>query len=162
MPRPGLLSAQVMKTVRRRRLVRVSYRVVFGTLAMVNAVLANHGWQINTAFVERLHLDLRQRVAAVGRRVNTLCQGEDGLRQQLVVFQTYHNFVLPHASVRQPLLVPEPTNGKGSAKQWRSWTPALASGITEHVWTLREVLLFRVPPWPQPQELYAGAEQDGS
>jgi len=152
MPRPGLLYAQVIKTVRQRRLVRVSHRVVFGTLATVNEVLANHGWQINTSFVERLNLDLRQRVAAVGRRVNTLCQGEDGLRQQLVVFQTYHNFVLPHASLRQPLLVPEPTNGRGSAKQWRPCTPAMAAGITEHVWTLREVLLFRVPPWPQPQE----------
>jgi IS1 family transposase len=153
MPRPGLLYAQVIKTVRRRRLVRVSHRVVFGTLATVHEVLANHGWQINTSFVERLNLDLRQRVAAVGRRVNTLCQGEDGLRQQLVVFQTYHNFVLPHASLRQPLLVPEATNGSGSAKRWRPCTPAMAAGITEHVWTLREVLLFRVPPWPQPQEL---------
>jgi hypothetical protein len=36
-------------------------------------------WKINTAFVERLNLDIRQRVAAVGRRVNTLCQGKDGL-----------------------------------------------------------------------------------
>jgi hypothetical protein len=30
-------------------------------------------------------------------------------------------------------------------------TPAMAAGLTDHVWTLREVLLFRVPPWPQPQ-----------
>jgi hypothetical protein len=42
-------------------------------------------------------------VAAVGRRVNTLCQGEDGLRQQLVVYHAYYNFCLPHASLRQPL-----------------------------------------------------------
>jgi len=41
---------------------------------------ATCGWTINTAFIERLNLDIRQRVAAVGRRVNTLCQGEDGLR----------------------------------------------------------------------------------
>jgi hypothetical protein len=106
--------------------------------------------KMNTAFIERLNLDIRQRVAAVGRRVNTLCQGEDGLRQQLVVFQAYHNFVLPHASLRQPLLVPEPTKGSGSAKQWRPCTPAMAAGLTDHVWSLKEVLLFRVPPWPQP------------
>src|SRR6266536_14415 len=98
----------------------------------------------------RLNLDIRQRVAAVGRRVNTLCQGEDGLRQQLVVFQAYHNFVLPHASLRQPLLVPEPTKGSGSAKQWRPCTPAMAAGLTDHVWMLKEVLFYRVPPWPQP------------
>ena len=107
-------------------------------------------WQIKTAFVERLNLDIRQRVAAVGRRVNTLCKGEDGLQQQLVVCQSYHNFVLPQASLRQPLLIPEPTNGSGSARRWRPCTPAMAAGLTDHVWTLREVLMCRVPPWPQP------------
>jgi hypothetical protein len=153
MPLPQLLYAQVVKTMRRRRLVAVQHRVVFGTLERVKHVLAACGWQINTAFVARLNLTIRQRVAAVGRRVTTLCKDEDGLRQQLVVFQTYHNFCLPHASLRQPLRVSEPTNGQGSAKQWRPCTPAMAAGLTDRVWTLREVLLFCVPPWPQPQAL---------
>src|SRR6266850_3245283 len=96
MPLSQLLYAQVIKTVRRRRLVRVSHRVVFGTLEAVNAVLAPHGWHINTAFVERINLSIRQHVAAVGRRVSTLCKGEDGLRQQLAVFHCYYNFCLPH------------------------------------------------------------------
>jgi IS1 family transposase len=78
MPLPQLLYAQVIKTVRRRRLVRVHHRVVCGTLDAVNRVLAPYGWQINTAFVERLTLAIRQHVAAVGRRVNTLCKHEDG------------------------------------------------------------------------------------
>jgi IS1 family transposase len=150
MPRPGLLYAQVVKTVRRRRLVRVTHRVVFGTLEAVQQVLAACGWQINTAFVERLNLDLRQHVAAIGRRVATLCKGEDGLRHQLALFQTYHNFCLPHTSLHQPLPQPLPTNGTGSTKQWRPSTPAMAAGLTDHVWSLREVLLYRVPPWPQP------------
>jgi IS1 family transposase len=150
MPLPQLLYAQVVKTVRRRRLVDVKHRVMFGTLEAVNHVLAPLGWQINTAFVERINLTIRQHVAAVGRRVSTLCKGEDGLRQPLAVFHCYDNFCLPHASVRQPLPQPEPTNGTGSAQQWRPWTPAMAGGLTDHVWTLREVLLYRVPPWPQP------------
>src|SRR5262245_7128411 len=141
MPLPHLLYAQVVKTVRRRRLVRVSHRVVFGTLEAVEQVLAACGWQSQTAFVERLNLDIRQRVAAVGRRVNTLCKGEDGVRQQLVVFQTYHNFCLPHASLHQPLAEPLPTNGSASVKLWRPCTPAMAAGLTDRVWTLREVLL---------------------
>ena len=151
MPLLELLYAQVVKSYRRRRLVGVTHRVVFGTQRTIEQVLARCGWTINTAFVERLTLDRRQRVAAIGRRVNTLCQGAEGLRDQLVLFQTYHNFVLPHASLRQPLPVPEPTNGSGSAKVWRRCTPAMAAGLTDHVWTLKEVLLFRVPPWPQPQ-----------
>jgi IS1 family transposase len=149
-PLPGLLYAQVVKTVRRRRLVDVQHRVVFGTLEAVQQVLAACGWQINTAFIERLNLSLRQHVAAVGRRVTTLCKGETGLRQELTLYQVYYNFCLPHTSLRLPLPQPVPTNGAGSAKEWRPRTPAMAAGLTDHVWTLREVLRFRVPPWPQP------------
>lgn len=150
MPLPQLLYAQVIKPVRRRRLVPVSHRVVFGTLEAVNDVLAPHGWHLNTAFVERLNLTLRQHVAAVGRRVSTLCKGEAGLLEQLAVFHCSDNFCWPHASVRQPLPQPEPTHGTGAAQVWRPCTPAMAAGLTDRVWTLREVLLFRVPPWPQP------------
>src|SRR5712691_10036213 len=151
MPQSGLLYAQVVKTVRRRRLVRVRHRVVFGTLEAVQQVLAACGWQINTAFVERINLSIRQQVAAVGRRVMTLCKGEDGLRQQLALYHVYYNFCLPHVSVRQALLHPAQTHGSGSATQWRPCTPAMAAGLTERGWSLREVLLYRVPPWPQPQ-----------
>src|SRR5215813_11355112 len=151
MPQPGLLYAQVVKTTRRRRLVNVTHRVVFGTLEAVNQVLSPLGWQINTSLVERFNLSLRQHVAAIGRRTSTLCKGEAGLRQQLALYHIYYNFVLPHASLRQPLAEPVATQGHGSATQWRPYTPAIAAGLTDHVWSLREVLLYRVPPWPQPQ-----------
>jgi len=142
MPLPQVRYAQVVKQHRRRHLVGVKRRVGFGTLEAIEQVLSVCGWQINTAFVERLNLDIRQRVAAVGRQVHTRCQGADGLQHQLVLFQASHNFVLPHSSLRQPLLVPEPTNGTGSAKQWRPCTPAMAAGLTDQVWTLRAVLLY--------------------
>jgi IS1 family transposase len=153
MPRPALRYAQVVKTYRRRRLVHVRHRVIFGTLEGVKHVLASQGWQINTAFIERVNLTIRQHVAAVGRRVVTLCKDEEGVRQQLALYHVYYNFCLPHASLRRPLPQPEPTNGRGSAKQWRPCTPAMAAGLTDHVWTLREVILCRVPPWPQPAGL---------
>jgi len=86
-PLPELLYAQVVKSYRRRRIVGVTHRVVFGTRLAIEQILTRCGWTINTAFVERLNLDIRQRVAATGRRVNTLCQGEAGLRDQLVLFQ---------------------------------------------------------------------------
>jgi hypothetical protein len=151
MPLPALRYAQVVKSYRRRRLVGVTHRVVFGTRLAIEQMLARCGWTINTAFVERLNLDIRQGVAAIGRRVNTLCQGEAGLRAQLALFQVYHNFVLPHASLRQPLPAPEVTKGRGSAQVWRPCTPAMAAGLTDHVWSLTEVLCYRVPPWPQVQ-----------
>jgi hypothetical protein len=139
MPLPELLYAQVVKSYRRRRIVGVKHRVVFGSRLAIEQLLATCGWTINTAFVERLNLDICQRVAAIGRRVNTLCQGEAGLRDQLALFQVYYNFVLPHASLRQPLPAPEGTNGGGSAKLWRPYTPAMAADLTDHVWSLKEV-----------------------
>ena len=90
--------------------------------------------------MERLTLTIRQHVAAVGRRVSTLCKGEDGMRQQLALSHTYYNFCLPHTSLRLPLPQPEATHGTGTTKYWQPRTPAMAAGLTDHVWTLREVL----------------------
>jgi hypothetical protein len=143
---PRLLYAQVVKHYRRRRLVGMRPRVVFGSLPAVKQILSSQGWQINTAFIERVNLSIRQHVAAVGRRVLTLCQEEDGLRQQLALYHLYSNFCLPHRSLRLPLPQPMLTHGTGSAKRWRPCTPAMAAGLTAQVWSLREVLLFRVPP----------------
>jgi IS1 family transposase len=59
MPLPQLLYAQVVKTTRRRRLVDVTHRVVFGTVEAVHQVLRPLGWHINTSLVERFNLSLR-------------------------------------------------------------------------------------------------------
>ena len=59
MPLPELRYAQVVKSYRRRRLVGVTHRVVFGTQLAIEQVLAACGWTINTAFVE---------VRSVGRK----------------------------------------------------------------------------------------------
>src|SRR5262249_33242656 len=102
-------------------------------------------------FAERLNLDFRQHVAAIGRRVNTLCKREAGLRLPLTLFHVYHNFVLPHTRLRLALPELEPVPGTGVIKRWQPRTPALAAGLTDRIWSLREVLRYRVPPWPQPQ-----------
>jgi hypothetical protein len=151
MPLPELLYAQVVKRYRRRRIVGVKHRVIFGPAAIIESILAKRGWKINTAFAERLNLDFRQHVAAIGRRVNTLCKHEAGLRQQLALFHTYHNFILPHATLRLPLPELEPVPGTGATKRWQPRTPAMAAGLTDRIWSLREVLMYRVPPWLRTQ-----------
>jgi IS1 family transposase/transposase-like protein len=151
MPLPQLLYAQVVKSYRRRRLVGVHHRVIFGAAQTIESILAKRGWKINTSFIERLNLDVRQHVAAIGRRVNTLCKHEAGLRQQLALFHAYHNFVLPHVSLRVPLPELETISETGSIKRWQPRTPAMAAGLTDRVWSVREVLMYRVPPWPQRQ-----------
>jgi IS1 family transposase/transposase-like protein len=145
-PVAGLIYAQVIKTVRRGRLVWVKQRVVFGSLEAVRVRLGRRGWKINTAFVERLNLSIRQHVAALGRRVLTRAQSPVGLSHQAMLFLVYYNFCLVHASLRLPLDTPQATRGTGSPKRWHERTPAMAAGLTDHVWTLREVLLYRVPP----------------
>jgi hypothetical protein len=56
----------------------------------------------------------------------------------------YH-FVRPHGSLRRRLPQPIPTHGNGSPKKWEQRTPAMAGGLTDHVWTMKELLMFRVP-----------------
>jgi IS1 family transposase len=151
MPRPQVLYAPGVKTTRRRRVVDVTHRVVFGTREAVKQGLRPLGWHISTSLVTRVNLSLRQHIAASGRRTSMRCKGEGGVRQQLVRYHVYDHFVLPHASLRLPLAEPIATNGTGSARVWKPYTLAMAAGLTDHVWTLQEVLLFRAPPWPQPQ-----------
>jgi hypothetical protein len=86
-PVPGLRYAQVVKAYRHRRLVGVPHHVIFGAVQTIESVLAQRGWTINTSLVERLNLALRQQVAAIGRRVNTLCKPAAGWRQQWALFQ---------------------------------------------------------------------------
>src|SRR5215475_890948 len=149
MPLPGRLYTQVVKRDRRRRLVGVKHRIVLGPSATIESILAKRGWKINASFIERLNLAVRQHVAAIGRRVNTLCKNEAGLRQPLTLCHVYYNFVLPHASLRLPLPELEPVPGTGAIKRWQARTPAMAAGLTDWSWSLRAVLRYRVPPWPQ-------------
>src|SRR5712691_10812651 len=78
MPLPALRYAQGVKT-RRRRLVDVKHRVVFGMLEAVQQVLAACGWQSNTACVERLNLSLRQACRRGGAACQYAVQGRGGL-----------------------------------------------------------------------------------
>lgn len=140
MPRPGLRYAQVVTRMRRRRLVEGQYRGVCGTQNEVEKVLVVCGWQINTAFVERLNLSLRQRVAATRRRSATPGKSGAGWSQQRVLCQVAHHVVLPPTSFRQALTEPLPTNGSGAAQVWRPRTPAAIAGVPDHVWALTEGL----------------------
>jgi len=131
-------------------LVKLIQRSVFGRRDDIDNLLAVHGWQINTAFVERLNLTLRQHIAAIGRRVITLAKTDTGLLAQLHLFQAYYNICLPHTSLRQALpLAWNNANDRGAQYRQKT-TPAMAAGLTDQVWSLRELLLFRVPPWQQP------------
>jgi hypothetical protein len=100
---------------------------------------------VNTSFVERENLTLRQHNRRLTRKTNGFSKELSWLEKQLWLSLAYYHLVLPHDSLRQPLDVPEPTRGSGSARQWRPMTPAMAAGMTEHVSTTTELLSYRVP-----------------
>ena len=149
MPVERLRYAQVKKKRRRRKIVAVTTRVVYGTKEAVASALTAVGHKINTAFIERLNRTLRAHVPGLGRREEGLAKTKDGLLCRLRLVMSYYNLCLPHLSLREALSKPIPTKGNGSPKKWMPRTPAMAAGITDHVWTVGEFLLFRVPPWRQ-------------
>jgi hypothetical protein len=149
MPVERLRYAQVKKQRRRRKIVAVTTQVVFGSKEAIKSALAAVGHKINTAFVERLNRTLRAHVPGLGRREEGLAKSKQGLLRRLRLVMGYYNLCLPHLSLREALPQPVPTKGNGSPKKWIPRTPAMAAGLTDHVWTMGEFLLFRVPPWRQ-------------
>jgi hypothetical protein len=100
---------------------------------------------VNTSYVEREHLTLRQHNRRLTRKTNGLSRELTWLEQQLWLSLSYDHLVLPHESLRRRLLAPESTRGQGSKRHWKPVTPAMAAGITDHVWTTQELLSYRVP-----------------
>jgi IS1 family transposase len=151
MPLPDLTYAQVVKRRVRKRLVSVKHKVVYGSKESVrDRIRQSIGNVINTSFVERMNLTLRHHVPALARRTIQIAKTALGLEQQLSLVGAKYNFCLPHSSLRLPLPAPIPTKGNGSPKLWEQRTPAMAAGITDHIWTMEELLMFRAPPYYQP------------
>jgi len=146
-PLPSLQYAQVVKRREGGRLMHVSTRVVFGTPEAVAARLAHSpvSSTVNTSFVERDNLTQRQSNRRLTRRTNGFSKDLTWFEKQLWLSLAYYHFVLPHKSLRERLPTPEPTRGAGSLRTWRPVTPAMAAGLTDHVWTTGELLAYRVP-----------------
>jgi IS1 family transposase/transposase-like protein len=146
-PMDDLLYAQVVKVRDGARVAEVKTKVIFGTPQAIAAQLAHSPVSdtINTSFVERDNLTQRQSNRRLTRRTNGLSKEIAWFEKQLWLSTAYYHLVLPHHSLRQPLEMPEPTRGTGTPKTWKPVTPAMAAGITDHVWSTTELLSYRVP-----------------
>jgi transposase-like protein len=138
----GFLLGQVVKRYAQRRVVSVSHRVREGTAAAITAVLeaTGTGTQIHTAYVERLNATYRGRLAVLVRRGRALARTVETLTAGMWLVGSAYNFCWVHASLRRAAPA-------GAARKWEERTPAMAAGLTDHVWTLAEVLHY---PGPQP------------
>jgi IS1 family transposase/transposase-like protein len=146
-PPADLLYAQVVKQRERGQVVQVSHKVVFGDPTQIAQRLQESpaSTSINTSFVERENLTLRQQCRRLTRETNGFSKDSTWLEKHLWLVMAYYHLVLPHASLAQRLVQPEPTRGTGTARRWQPITPAMAAGITDHQWTTAELLSYRVP-----------------
>jgi hypothetical protein len=126
---------------------RVTHKVVFGEAQQIEALLAASASSItiNTSFVERDNLSWREHNRRLARKTIAFSKELPWLEKQLWLSMAYYHFCLPYHSLRQRLPEAEPTRGSGSPRRWQPITPAMAAGMTDHVWTTAELLGHRVP-----------------
>ena len=139
-PDNELHDAQVVKTRERGRKVAVDHHVVFGNAQRLAALLAAlpTSATINTSFVEREHLALRQHHRRLTRQTHAFRTELPWVEKQLWLSLAYTHVVLPHDSLAKAVPMVEPTRGTGSPRRWQPRTPAMAAGVTDHVWTTNE------------------------
>jgi len=145
---PGLLLGQVIKHHRGRRLVSVTRRVVLGTAQAITGVLAatGTGTGINTAYIERLNATFRSALCPLVRRGRAIVRGEGVLTGWMYLVGCAYNFCWEHDSLRI-------AGAPGAGLKWRARTPAMAAGLTDHAWTMHELLSAAIPlpPWVAPR-----------
>ena len=125
----GVVIGQVVKRREGYRVVAVTRRLVHGTEVAL-ARLLPQGQQIHTAYIERLNATFRARLGTLTRRTRGLARRTERLHGGMYLLGTVYNFCTPHASLA------------------RAQTPTMAAAITDHVWTVGELLHYPVPPAP--------------
>jgi transposase-like protein len=144
----GFLLGQVVKRYAQRCVTAVEQRVVCGTAAAITAVLAatQSGTCINTAYIERLNATFRSRLVPLVRRGRAIARTEAALTAGLWLVGCAYNFCWCHDSLRLD-------GPAGSGRRWQERTPAMAAGLTDHPWTMAELLGYQVPlpAWVAPK-----------
>ena len=128
---PAVLYGQVLKTRRHDRIVQVERRARMGASWRFDEAL-NHSEDsstLNTSFIERLNLTIRQGSAYLSRRTLSHARSADNLAAHLELLRCHYNFVRPHGALK-------------FGREVR--TPAMQAGLATRRLTFREV--FVCPP----------------
>jgi len=144
-PTEELRYATVHKEREKGHVVSVTTQVIYGSMKGVMACLKPLGQKINTSYVERVNLTLRHLVSRLHRKTLCFSKKREYLEYHLHLSIAYYHFVLYHSSLRVRLPEPIPTRGNGSPKIWEKRTPAMAAGLTDHAWSMEELLMFHAP-----------------
>lgn len=140
---------QVIKQVSKKQVVGVVRRIAGGTREQVQSLLkqTQSTVQAHVAYIERLNGTFRSRIVALVRRGRALARQSETLQKAMYLVGTVYNFCAPHISLRRVLYLPD------NSRRWVPITPAIAAGITDHIWTVQELLAYQVPlpPWEPPK-----------
>lgn len=143
---PNINIVQVIKRRVNKRL-DIERSVFQGAVDKVMSIihqsqLGNGG--INTSYIERLNATFRERISALARKSRNLYKQQQTLQASTYLVGTVYNFCSPHKSLRSKIYIDE------FARQYRyvHRSPALAAGITNHIWSIDELLSFKLPLEP--------------
>ncbi len=134
---PYLLIGQVIKKYEKLRALGVECRRLVHGRCEVLLMVCRAGQMLNTAYIERLNATFRQRLCGLVRRGRCLLRRQAVLEQGMYLVGCVYNFCTPHKSLRVRL-----ANGAPSTER----TPAMAAWITDEVWSVGDLLTYRIPP----------------
>src|SRR5262245_35971473 len=116
---------QVIKTRRNDHVAKVERRAVIGAGRLEQALRnSEDSVKLNTSFVERLNLTIRQGSAYLGRRTIYQARWKQRLEDHIELFRCFYNFIRPHRALK-------------FGREFR--TPAWQAGLTNRALTWREI-----------------------
>ncbi len=98
------------------------------------------------SLLERLNLTLRHALAPLVRKSQSFCKDRTHMRRRVTFFHAFYNFARPHMSLRLPLPEQEAHASGLIQPKWHHRTLGMAAGLTDHVWTFRELLTAKFEP----------------
>ena len=134
-PPEDLCYTQVIKKIEGSRCTEVKRKIIFGNKDSVNNCLSQSpvSTAINTAFIERSNLTVRQHNKRVERKTQGFSKLKYFFKKQMSLSIAYYNFCLPHGSLKYFIEDKTVIN-----------TPVMETGLTDHVWSMEELLSFPI------------------
>jgi len=127
-PQPGWKYLQVVKQRDEKgNFLGTELKAIYGDLEELVELLG-----ISTSYVERTHLTMRTFSSRLTRKSIAFSK-EIGMHKACAAIEDmYYNLIRPHKTLRLK-------NENGGGRKWNERTPAMAAGLTDHIWTLKEL-----------------------
>lgn len=143
----GLHIGTVIKHTVNKRLTEVVRRMSHGSLEQALGLLQRSGGgsMLNTSYIERWNGTVRERLATLTRKCRHAAHRLQALETGMYLIGSVYNFCCFHHELS--------TRTAGEAQHLLRQTPAMASGLTDHLWSLAELLHYKVAPapWVEPK-----------